>query len=152
MSALLRASCLVALVLTLTLTLGCGPLLTLPGGALSGEIRPTPSDWSFTDSVEHVQLETRPEDPYSVNIWGIGVGDVFYVFSAFGPDAEWAQNIAADPRVRLRVEDAIFELSAAATSDDGELDAFLAAAKTKYDFEPDPEETEEWVLFRLTPR
>ena len=148
MSVALRTSGLVAL----ALTLGCGPLLTLPGGALSGETRPVPTDWSFSDSVETVQLETRPEDPYSVNIWGIGLGDVFYVFSAFGADAGWAQHVAADPRVRLQVGDAIFELSATATSDQGEMDAFLAAAKTKYDFEPDPGETEEWVLFRLTPR
>lgn len=149
MSVWLRASCVVAI----ALALGCGgPLWMVPGGALSGETRPAPTDWSFSDSVKNVQLETRPEDPYSVNIWGLGLGDVFYVFSAFGPDAEWAQHIATDPRVRLRIEDAIFALSATATSDPGEIDAFLAAAKGKYDWEPEPEQLEEWVLFRLTPR
>ena len=29
------------------------------GGELSGTVKPAPSDWSFTDSVETVQLETR---------------------------------------------------------------------------------------------
>jgi hypothetical protein len=124
----------------------------IPGGSLSGDVQPVPADWSFTDEVETVQLETRPDDPYSVNVWGVGVGDTFYIASGRGIDAAWAEHIEANPNVRLRVGDAIYELAAARTTDPAELDAFLAAAKQKYDFEPEPEQRETAVLYRLTPR
>lgn len=132
--------------------LACGPLVMIPGGALSGEEQPPPADWSFTDDVEVVQLETRPADPYSVNVWGVAAEGAFYVASGRGADAGWAGHIAEDPHVRLKVGDAIYPLRAVRTDDEAELDAFLAAAKAKYDFEPEPEQREEAVLFRLDPR
>ena len=136
---------------TLTLMLGCGgPLVMLPGGALSGPVETPPADWSFTDAHETVQLETRPADPYSVNVWGTAAGDHFYV--AGRADNEWAAHIAADPNVRVRIDGTVYELHAEATSDEAELDAFLVALEKKYDFEPDPEERERAALFRLTPR
>ena len=54
---------------SLFLFVGCGPFVLLPGGRLDGSPAPTPSNWSSTSEVDTVQLETRPEDPYSVNIW-----------------------------------------------------------------------------------
>ncbi len=54
---------------SLFLVAGCGPFLLLPGGKLGGATAPAPSDWAFADEVNTAQLETRPEDPYSVNIW-----------------------------------------------------------------------------------
>jgi hypothetical protein len=140
------------LAIPLLLVLGCGPLVMIPGGSLSGDVQPAPADWSFTDEVETVQLETRPSDPYSVNVWGVGVGDIFYIASGRGVDAAWAEHIEANPNVRLRVGDAIYELDATRTSDPAELDAFLVAAKAKYDFEPEPGQRETAVLYRLTPR
>jgi hypothetical protein len=140
------------LAIPLLLVLGCGPLVMIPGGSLSGDVQPVPADWSFTDEVETVQLETRPSDPYSVNVWGVGVGDIFYIASGRGVDAAWAEHIEANPNVRLRVGDAIYELDATRTSDPAELDAFLVAAKAKYDFEPEPGQRETAVLYRLTPR
>lgn len=134
------------------LLIGCGPLVMIPGGELSGEVKPAPGDWAFTDAVETFQLETRPDDPYSVNVWAVAANGAVYVASGGGASAGWAQHIAEDPRVRLRVEDAIYELRAAQTTDEAELDTFLAAAQKKYDFEPKPEQREEAVLFRLTPR
>jgi hypothetical protein len=45
-----------------------GPLLIIPGGELSGEVVADPvKDWSFaTDAF--VDLETRLDDPYSVEL------------------------------------------------------------------------------------
>jgi hypothetical protein len=82
----------------------------------------------------------------------VGVGDIFYIASGRGVDAAWAEHIEANPNVRLRVGDAIYELDATRTSDPAELDAFLVAAKAKYDFEPEPGQRETAVLYRLTPR
>ena len=140
-------------VVVLAFVLGCGPLVMVPGGELSGTVKPVPSDWSFTDAVDTVQLETRPEDPYSVNVWGVAAGDAFYIASGRGESATWAKHIAADPRVRLRVGEDLYELSAVRTADEGELDAFIAAAKKKYEyFEPDERQRREAILFRLEPR
>lgn len=129
----------------------CGPVVMIPGGRLSGDVTPPPADWSFSDSVETVQIETRPSDPYSVNVWGVAVGPDFYVASGSSGNA-WADYIAADDRVRLRIEDRIYELRAVRDDTPEGRERFLAAAKAKYDFEPDPEQAADAILFRLVSR
>lgn len=133
--------------------LACGPLGPMPGGRLSGEVADPPSDWSFTDAQKNVQLETRPSDPYSVNIWGAAVGDRFYVASGKGGETAWAANIEQDPDVRLRVGKTLYELRAVRVDDDaGERGRFLAALKRKYDYSPDAEDSSQAWLYRLEPR
>ena len=64
-----RDACVRPTLLLVFTASGCnGPLLVLPGGRLEGEVKPSPSDWSFAGDYGTVQLETRPEEPYSVNI------------------------------------------------------------------------------------
>ena len=141
-----------ALVLPLALlSLACGPLVMIPGGALSGEVSPPPDDWSFSDAIDTVQLETNPADPYSVNVWGVAAAGAFYI-GAGDKDSQWARNIRANPNVRLRIEGALYELAAQEVLDDAEREVFLAAAKKKYDFEPEPDQRETSTLFRLGPR
>lgn len=131
--------------------LACQPIVMFPGGGLRGTVEPLPSDWSFSDAVETAQLETRPSDPYSVNVWGVGIGKRFYIVAA-DADRNWVHHIAANPHVRLKLDSAIYELQAVRTDEPVDLDAFLAAAKQKYDFEPEPGQREQAVLFRLEPR
>ena len=98
---------------SLLLLLGCGePFVMIPGGRLSGTTKSVPENWRFTDAHEDVQLETRPADPYSVNVWVVAVGDDLFVASGRGAESAWAQHIEADPNVRLRVGDDIYELRA----------------------------------------
>ena len=144
---MLRSLLLLAL---LWVPLGCGPFVMFPGGALSGDVTALPASWAFTDAVDTVQLETNPDDPYSVNVWGVAAGDTFYI--AGDRDNQWAQNIRANPNVRLRVDGRIYELTARETRDDADLDAFMAAVKRKYDYEPDTEQRGRASLFRLSPR
>ncbi len=139
------------LVLIGLMLVGCSPFVTIPGGELSGSLEPTPSDWSFSDAVETVQLETRPGDPYSVNVWGVGVGSTFYL-AAGDAQSRWARNIDRDPLVRLKIGEGIYELRASRTDNLAEMDAFLAGAKKKYDFEPNEEQRANASLFRLEPR
>jgi hypothetical protein len=141
------------LVLTFALigALACGPIIVIPGGALGGDVEPVPSDWSFTDEIKTVQLETSPEDPYSVNVWGVGVGRDFYIAAGSSTNA-WAENIAQDDRVRLRIAGKIYEMRALRDDTPEARESFLAAAKTKYDFEPDEEQAWDAILFRLEPR
>jgi hypothetical protein len=87
-----------------------------------------------------------------VNIWGVGLGSSFYVAAGGGAENSWAQYIVDDPRVRLRVEDTLYELRGVRVEDELERERFLAALQAKYDWEPEPEQTEEAWLFRLEPR
>ena len=137
--------------LALLAPLACGPLVMIPGGALSGEVAPPPGDWTFTDDIDTVQLETNPEDPYSVNVWGVAAGDGFYI-AAGDKDSQWARNVRANPFVRLRVDGVLYELAAKEVMDDAQRELFLVAVKKKYDFEPDPEQRESSSLFELAPR
>ena len=132
--------------------LGCGsPVALLPGGALEGSVSPAPADWSFSDAVDTVQLETRPGDPYSVNIWMIGLAEHAYVHAGANR-AAWVEHMEANPNVRLGVEGALYELAAARVTTQDEFDRFSAAYEKKYGNRPRNESVTEAYLFRLTPR
>ena len=138
----------------LVFVLSCSePFGMLPGGELSGTLQSVPSDWSFSDDFQSVQLETRPEDPYSVNIWCVGLGRQLFVVSGRGVENAWAQHIEADPNVRLRIGENLYELRALPSDDPLDRERFMAGATKKYDdFEPDEEQAAAAVLYRLEPR
>jgi len=142
---------LVPLFLLLALV-ACDPIVMIPGGQLSGEVTPAPDNWAFTDATDTFQLETRPSDPYSVNVWAIAIDDSIYVVAGSGMETTWAQHIANDDRVRLRVGEALYELRASEDKTEESRDTFLAAAKRKYDFDSEGEDVEEAMLFRLDSR
>jgi len=146
-----------ALALALALSLaaplaGCGrPFVLLPGGALEGKAVPLPESWAFTDEVNTIQLETRAADPYSVNIWVIALGEHLYVHAGANRSA-WVENLEADPKVRLRVNDSIYELAAARVAEQAEFDRFSDAYERKYGRRPRNGNVTEAYLFRLGPR
>ncbi len=130
------------------LATACEPLYILPGGELSGTEHPAPDDWTFAEAEQVVQLEVRPADPYSVNVWGVGVGRHFYLGSSSAP--KWTRAMEEDPLVRLRVAGRIYPLSAALVTDTAEIDAVVAAYVAKYDV--DPAEEQVAAMFRLSAR
>jgi hypothetical protein len=137
-----------------------GPMGPFPGPGLTGPVVEEPvENWSFIDAVKVIQIETRPEAPYSVSTWMTRVDDGIYVFA--GDDqSPWVQNIIQDPLVRIRIEGRIHELRAVGVADLEVKHAFLEAMKAKYehDFGFDPEfyqrawDTGEFVLLRMEPR
>ncbi len=133
----------------LILLAACEPLWVLPGGALGGTESRAPGDWSFSDAVDTVQIETGLADAYSVNVWGVGIGPHFYVASAQAGDSRWARNMVEMPAVRLRIEDAVFPLRATRVEEADELATVTAAYVRKYEVE----ESENFVatawVFRL---
>jgi hypothetical protein len=155
-SALRSSAWLIALVFLF----GCGgPVGPIPGGALSGNLKPAPADWSFIENVEQVQLETNPVEPHSVNTWIGTSGGALYLPTSMirGPklptERAWVRNVEADERVRLRVGDDVYELRAERVVDDTEAASARAALVNKYalgadDMDP---EREIWI-FRLSPR
>jgi hypothetical protein len=142
-----------ALALTLTASIaGCGrPFVLLPGGALEGPTVATPESWSSTDAVKTVQLETRPVDPYSVNIWATAAGETLYVHAGANRST-WVEHLEADPNVRLRVNGSIYELAASRVADQGEFDRFSDAYERKYGRRPRNGNVGEAYLFRLRAR
>ncbi len=107
------------------LATGCGgPYLVFPGGELRGETVAEPvDDWSFVDSW-FVDLETRPGDPYSVELNYIVKDGQLYIDPAEG--RSWLEFIRADPRVRVRFGDKIYPLRAVLVGRPGELEGFDA--------------------------
>ena len=120
------------------------------GGELNGEVLPTPNDWGFSDSTMLVQLETNPKKPYSVNIWGVGIGSNYYVAAGEASEADWANHIERNSAVRLRIEERIYLLDAHRVKDIKELVGVTTAFRNKYGG------TQEWVdsawVYRLTSR
>jgi hypothetical protein len=146
-----RPALFLALMLTASIA-GCGePFVVLPGGALEGSTVAVPDSWSFTDAVKTVQLETLPGDPYSVNIWVIALNESLYVHAGANR-ATWVENMEADPNVRLRVNDSIYELVASQVGDQDEFDRFSDAYEQKYGRRPRNENVAEAYLFRLQGR
>jgi len=145
-----RLALTLALACFAALALACDPIVMIPGGELGGELKPTPESWAFTNDVDTVQLETNPADPYSVNIWCVATDLGLYV--AGSKTSQWTENVRADGRVRLRVDGDLYELMGIEASSDADVDAFVAAAGTKYGFEMEPDQRESSILFRLEPR
>ena len=138
-----------ALLISISLTACSGPFVLFPGGALEGTPAEAPSDWGFTAEVDTIQLETNPSEPYSVNIWALGLGDVLYVHAGANR-ATWIENMEADPRVRVRIEDKVYTLNASRVNDQEEFDRFAEVYEQKYGNAPRNPSVVEAYLFRLT--
>ncbi len=116
-----RGCVLIAILLATTLACG-GPFLIFPGGELSGEVVTEPiEDWSFL-SDRFIDLETRPDDPYSVQLNYVVRDGRLYVDPAEG--RRWLEHIRADPRVRARFSGKIYPLNAVLVGRPGELEGF----------------------------
>jgi hypothetical protein len=132
--------------------LACGPHGPVPGGRLTGEVVNAPvDDWSFAKGVETISIETRPGDPYSVNVWFVSHGPRLWVAAGGGAGSKWAKNLMADPRVRLLIDGKLYERKAVRTTDQAELDEALVLYQTKYDYQRDPKDEGKAVLFRMDP-
>jgi hypothetical protein len=134
------------------LLVSCEPKGPIPGGQLTGEVKIVPDNWSAYSEVELLQLETRPDDPYSINIWGVGLGRDYYIASGGGGESSWVDHINNNPAVRLRIENNIFELKAIHITDEDELAQVLKRYKEKYDMEAQGEDAAQAWLFRLDRR
>jgi hypothetical protein len=113
----------VAVALAWVSALGCGgPFLVFPGSELSGEVVSEPvEDWSFVRSA-FIDLETRPSDPYSVELNYAVVDGKLYIDAAEG--RRWLDYIREDPLVRARFDGKIYPLRAVLVGRPGEVEGF----------------------------
>ena len=132
---------------------GCsGPLGPIPGGKLEGEVAPWPSDWTFTETVENVLLETNPDDPYSVTIWNVAIGNLVYI-AAGDSESAWVKNMRANPAVLLKINHKLYPATVSQVIDTTKLLAIQDAYVAKYDVDPNDNFIEEGgILFELRPR
>ena len=132
----------------LVMLASCRPLLIFPGGKLVGSVSTAPASWTVIDDVKTIQLETAPQDPYSVNIWAIGMGSILYVHAGTNRTT-WVENMEANPIVRVQAADKLYQLRAARVKDKAEFARFSDAYEQKYGKRPRNEDVSQAYLFRL---
>ena len=129
-----------------------------PGLWLTGEVvREVVTDWDFVNHLEDperrdtVMLETRTwyGIPHSVTIGIVGRGDNLYIHAnssgwrmqrPFPHDKYWTQNVSRDPRVRLKIDDKIYEATVALMTDRDEVAAVLGRDPVTVERRPDGQE------------
>ena len=133
--------------LCLLLLSGCiDPVIGVPGGKLKGQVSPVQDAWSSVPDV--IQLEVRPTDPYSVNIWAVVDGGNIHVATA---DAKWVPFIQANNNVRVRVEGKVYELQAQIVDSEEAVISLTKAYADKYEYTMSGDWTE-FNAYQLVPR
>lgn len=128
-----------------------GPFLFAPGGALSGTPVEAPATWTLDEGYGFAELETRPEDPYSINLAYVQLDGRLYIYAG-NTRTQWVMHIEQNPLVRLRLDEVIYSLSAERVDDHRELTAFAAEWTSRSVFQRDPMQFDEVWLYRLTAR
>ena len=102
---------------------GCnGPMAWMPGGALAGPEQ-TAQNWSTAAAgAETLELETRPEDPYSVRIGFVLRDGSLYIDPT--EERRWYAYLVENAAVRVRFADAIYRAEAVEVTDASELAGF----------------------------
>ena len=138
--------------LLLLVVLGCnGPFGLLPGGKLDGKVEPVPPDWAFAGDYGTMQLETRPEEPYSVNIAYTVMEGRLYI-NAGDTETKWVKNLTANPLVRLRMDGVLYDLRVERVTNTAEISEFGKAWTSQSMFRRNPAELGEVWVYRLNSR
>ncbi len=117
-----RSSRLVLAIALTTLPACGGPFFVFPGGELEGEVVDGPvTDWSFVED-RFLDLETRPDQPYSVELNYVVRDGRLYIDPAEGRG--WLEHLRANQRVRVRFDGKIYPLTAVLVGRPGELEGF----------------------------
>ena len=90
------------------------PFSRFAGGELSGAIASPPAQWR--DVPEVVQLEVRPAEPYSVNVWCVVVDNDLHIATS-SEDSGWISLVRSDGEVRLRMGETLYPLRAVEVGD-----------------------------------
>ena len=149
MHLVLRTLSLIALSLVL---LACdSPLVFMAGGELSGTLADPPATWQFDEEYAFAQLETRPEDPYSINLAYVQLNGHLYIYAG-NTRTNWVEHIEQNPLVRIRVDETIYPVHAIRVNDNDEINEFAAQWTNRSVFQRDPKQFDEVWLYRLVAR
>ena len=128
-----------------------GPLPFMAGGELIGSVSDVEHTWQLDEDSAVAQLETRPEDPYSVNLTYVQLGGVLYIYAG-DTKTNWVKHIEQNSLVRLRVDGTIYPARAVRVNGKKEIAKFADVWTNLSVFQRDPLSFEEVWLYRLTPR
>ena len=126
-----------ALTSLLFLTACTDPIIGVPGGKLKGEPSPLPESWSSVPDV--IQVEFRPSNPYSINIWAVVDGGNIHVATT---ETKWVPFLEADNLVTVRIDGKLYELRAQKVDSEEDAMSIGAAYTAKYDYEMSGDWTE----------
>ncbi len=135
----------------LMLTACDGPTLVMAGGELSGAVSEPPAKWQFAEASGLAQLETRPEEPYSINLAYVQLNGQMYVYAG-DTRTRWVEHMVENPLVRIRIGDTIYPLRAVRVNDPDELNEFAELWASRSMFQRDPRNFDEVWLYRLESR
>ncbi len=142
--------CLVLLLVVLSIT-GLEPRDRTAGLWLKGDLVTTPvTDWSFTDEVNTVKVQTRTRFllPHSVTTYCVCYNGQLYLDSFYRPGVEylhgrsWNENVARDPRVRIKIGNQLYDRTLVHVTDPDEKAALRELKAKKYPqlkIPPDPQ-------------
>ena len=135
----------------LILTACDGPFILAAGGDLSGTVTEVPNKWQLDEDSAVAQLETRPEDPYSINFTYVQLKGQFYVYAG-NTRTNWVKHIEQNPLVRVRIQDNIYPVRAIRVMSEEELSEFAGVWENLSVFQRNPMNSEEVWLYRLEAR
>jgi hypothetical protein len=134
----------------------CQPKDERPGLGLRGEpAEEEVSDWSFSDGIQEIFIETRPwyGIPHSTTIWCATLGGALYVGSYGDAKKRWERNIERNPDARLSIAGRIYDVTLMPVTDGDRIRALDAAYASKYDMvEVFDEAVPEWRYYRVAQR
>ena len=131
-----RILTLLALVFILVLA-GCQPEDRRPGQWIGGEAKPYPEDWGFADAFQEIALEVNTPYfiPHSVTIWCATLNGTLYIAASRPEEKRWPGWVDDDPRVRLRIGDAVYEAQLVPLADEALIRQVVAVQSAKYGFD-----------------
>jgi hypothetical protein len=128
-----------------------GPLPFMAGGELKGKTENAPVTWQLASDSAVAQLETRPGEPYSINLTYVQSDGHFYIYAG-DTRTNWVKHIEQNPLVKIRVDGTLYSARAKRVENDEEFKRFAAIWVNLSVFQRDPLAFEEVWLYRLEPR
>ncbi len=137
-------------------SIACQPKDVRPGLWVRGEaVEERVEDWSFTDDIEEIFIETRPwyGVPHSTTIWCVDLNGKLYIGSYGDKKKAWERNIARNPEARLAIQEKVYEVTVAPVTERGRIEALDATYTQKYDMvEVFGEEVPDWRYYHVAQR
>jgi hypothetical protein len=147
--------CVLAL-LAVAVSIACQPKDETPGLWLRGEtVEEKVADWSFSEEIEEIFIETRPwyGVPHSTTIWCVAPDGGLYIGSYGDEKKAWERNIERNPEARISIGGRIYEVTVAPVADGDRIEALDAAYSRKYDMvEVFGEEVPDWRYYQAAQR
>jgi hypothetical protein len=142
--------------LAVVVVTACQPEDETPGLWLQGEtVEEKVADWSFSDEIEEVFIETRPwyGIPHSTTIWCVALDRGLYIGSYGEQKKAWERNIERNPAAKLSIRGLLYDVTLAPVTEGDLIEALDAAYARKYDMvEVFGDEVPDWRYYHVTQR